>query len=167
MEKYIDFDGVIFNTEDLLFDDNYYKAKLDSNFDKMKYVQDLDWYNLIKKSEEINDAISILKELKNKVKILTKVNSLENEAVAKVKILRELGVTSDIILVPFYLKKTDIVDAYENVLVDDTVHNLDDWYNNGGIPIFFNKDDKDIDGWFKENTKYKKIKTLEYIKELD
>lgn len=166
MIKYVDFDGVIFDTEPKLFNDKYYEMKKEPNFDKMKYVQDINWDKLIRNSKEINNAISILKELKSEVEILTKVNSLDNEAVAKIKILRELGIENKIILVPFNLKKTDIVSAKGNILVDDTIHNLDDWYKDGGIPIFFNKNNNDMDSWFNTNTKYKKIKTLEYLKEI-
>lgn len=165
MITYIDFDGVVFDTDKLLFDSNYYKAKLDKNFNKEKYVQNIDWYNLILNSEEINNAIKTLKELKKSI-ILTKVNSLNNEGVAKIRILRELEIKNNIILVPFICKKTDIVDAYGNVLVDDTVHNLDDWKKDKGIPIFFNKDNLDIDNWNNVNKEYKKIKSLEYLKEV-
>lgn len=166
MKIYVDFDGVIFDTETLLFDENYYKAKLEPDFDKEKYVQNLDWHNMILKSEEINNSITILKELKKEITILTKINTLYNEGCAKIKVLRDLGIKSDIILVPFNLKKTDVVNAKNNILIDDTVHNLDDWENYGGIPIFFNKDNKDIDNWDNINTKYKKIKSLEYLKTL-
>jgi len=163
MERYVDFDGVVFDTEKILFDDNYYKMKLDPDFDKTQYVQNIDWYELISKSEEINNAINILRELKRTVKILTKVNSLDNEAKAKVRILRELDIKSDILLVPFNLKKTDIVDAEGNILVDDTIHNLEDWEQARGIPIFFNKDYLDLDNWDRKNTKYRKVKSLEFL----
>lgn len=165
MITYIDFDGVVFDTEKLLFDSNYYKAKLDKNFNKEKYVQNIDWYNLILKSEEINNAIKILKELKKSI-ILTKVNSLNNEGVAKIRILRELEIKNNIILVPFIYKKTDIVDAYGNILVDNTLHNLDDWNKKEGIPIFFNKDNLDIDNYNNVNKNYPKIKSLEYLREV-
>lgn len=163
MIKYVDFDGVVFDTETILFDENYYKAKLDSNFDKNKYVQSIDWYDIIKNSKEINDAIKILKELKECI-ILTKVNSLYNEANAKIRIIRELELKNNIILVPFNLKKTDIVDAEGNILVDDTVHNLEDWKLNKGIPLFFSQDGRDFDNWDRKNTEFKKIRSLEYLK---
>ena len=35
------------------------------------------------------------------------------------------------------VKKTDMVDACGNILVDDSLKNLDDWSNDNGIPIFF------------------------------
>lgn len=164
MKIYIDFDGVIFDTKTLLFGNDYKLAKLNPNFDKVKYVKDLNWYDMILKSEEINNSISFLKEFKNKIEILTKVNTLDNEATAKIKILRELGVESNIILVPFNLKKVDIVNAKNNILVDDTVHNLEEWETKKGIPIYFNKDNCDIDNWDNKNTKYEKITSLEYLR---
>lgn len=164
MKIYIDFDGVIFDTETLLFGKEYKQAKLDPNFDSIKYVHNLNWYDMILKSKEINNSISLLKEFKTKVEILTKINTLDNEATAKIRILRSLGIKSNIILVPFNLKKTDVVDAKNNILIDDTVHNLDDWKLNNGIPIYFNKDNCDLDNWDNINTKYKKIKSLEYLK---
>lgn len=125
MKKYVDFDGVLFDTEKLLFDDNYYKAMLKKDFDIVRYLQSIDWYNLIKNSKEINNSLSILRELKDII-ILTKINSLDNEGVAKIRILRELDIKNNVILVPFNLKKTEVVDAKNNILVDDAVYNLDD-----------------------------------------
>ncbi len=165
MKKYVDFDGVIFDTEKLLFDENYYKAMLKKDFDKVRYLQSIDWYNLIKNSKEINNSLSILRELKDVI-ILTKINSLDNEGVAKIRILRELDIKNNVILVPFNLKKTEVVDAKNNILVDDAVYNLDDWNKDGGTPIFFNKDNLDRDNWDVINTKYKKINSLEYLKQL-
>ena len=104
----------------------------------------------------------LLSELEEAI-ILTKVHSMENEAAVKIDLLRSLNIKNDIIIVPYKYKKTDIVIAKNSILVDDTVHNLDDWSNAGGIPIFFNKDNEDIDSWKKENTKYQKIKTLKEL----
>lgn len=130
----------------------------------MKYIQEINWKETLSKAEVINDSINILKELKKEITILTKINTLDNEGIAKINFLREHGIKNDVILVPFNLKKTDVVNARNNLLIDDTVHNLDDWNGMGGIPIFFNKDDLDMDNWFNTNTKYKKIKCLDYLK---
>ena len=157
MKIYVDFDGVILDTESLLYNEEYYKKKLNPNFDKMKYIQEINWKETLNKAEVINNSINILKELKKEITILTKINTLDNEGIAKINFLREHDIKSDIILVPFNLKKTDIVNARNNLLIDDTVHNLDDWNVMGGIPIFFNKDNLNIDNWFNVNTKYKKL----------
>lgn len=165
MKKYVDCDGVIFNSEFWLFDDEYRRLKIQDEFDKIKYIQTKDWNEILSKSEIINDAINILKELRD-VAILTKVHSMENEGVAKIKMFRSLDIKNEIILCPFTVKKTDVVDPRGNILVDDTVHNLDDWKKLGGIPIFFNMNNSDIDGWGRINTDYPKIKSLDYLKKI-
>ena len=77
--------------------------------------------------------------------------------------MRSLGVLNDVILSPFPLKKCEVVNAKGNILIDDTVHNLDDWQNSDGLPIYFNKDNKDIDGWNNRNTEYKRIRKLDEV----
>ena len=166
MKIYVDFDGVILDTETLLFDENYYRAKLNPNFDKMKYVQEINWQNMLNKAEIINNSIEILKEMEKQITILTKINSLDNEGIAKIKYLRKYKINCDIILVPFNLRKIDVVSAKNNVLIDDTVHNLDNWHNSGGRSLFFNKDNLDIDNWGNTNFNYTKIKSLDYLKSL-
>ena len=162
MKKYVDCDGVIFDSEKWLFDEEYKKLKITNEVDKIKYIQTKDWNQILKKSEIIKDAINILKELKD-LAILTKVHSMENEGVAKINIFRNLGVKNEIILVPFTVNKTDVVDPCGNILVDDTVHNLDDWKEKGGISMYLNKEDLNIDGWGKINKDHIKIKSLIYL----
>ena len=166
MKLYIDCDGVIFDSEKLLFNEEYYGlkslGKITCEKDKVEFIKNSDWNKILRESEIINNSINILKSLRDFI-ILTKVNSLENEAVEKIKRFRELGIDNDIIFVPHSVKKTDVVDSFGNILIDDTIHNLDDWYNCGGIPIFFNKDNKDIDGWNRINIKYRKISSLDEV----
>ena len=59
--------------------------------------------------------------------------------------LRDNGVKQSVILVPYKLSKRDVVPAIGNILVDNAMFNLDEWKKSSGIPIFFNKDDEDID----------------------
>jgi len=165
MKKYVDCDGVVFDSEIWLFDEEYINLKIKTEVEKIKYIQKKNWDEVLKKSKDINEAIKILKELKD-VAILTKVHSMENEGVAKIKLFRSLDVKNEIILCPFTVKKTDVVDPEGNILVDDTIHNLDDWKQKGGIPIFFNKDNLDIDGWGKINKEYTKIKSLDYLRNI-
>lgn len=163
MKIYVDFDEVIVDSEKWLFD-GYEELHITTEAEKIKYIQNKDWKQILSKAEIINDAINILKGLKKDITILTKVHSMENEGVAKIKFLRSKGIESNIILVPYPFKKTEIVIAKNNILIDDTVHNLDDWFLDGGIPIYFNKDNLDIDGWNTQNKNYLKIKSLEYLK---
>ena len=73
---------------------------------------------------------------------------------------RELGIENEIILVPYTVGKQDVVSSKNSILIDDTVRNLDLWKNDGGISIYFNKDNLDIDGWNIENLEYPKICNL-------
>ena len=165
MKIYVDFDGVIFDSEKLLFEE-YKKFKNQNEILKIKYIQEKDWEELLSKCNVINNGIEILKSLRKDISILTKVFSMENEGVAKIKILRSMGIYNDVILSPGHLKKTDVVSAKGNVLIDDTVHNLDDWILAGGLPIYFNKDNSNIDGWNNKNKVYRMTNSLEIIRKL-
>ena len=66
-------------------------------------------------------------------------------------------------LVPTKVSKSDVVCPKDNILIDDKVYNLDEWKSKGGIPIFFNKDNNDIDIYGKTNTEYKKITDLSLL----
>lgn len=166
MKIYIDFDGVILNTTPHIFDE-----WLDNNDDinikeleKIEYIKGRNWHKILREASVIDDAISVLKDMDIKnTAILTKVHSLENEGTEKIRFLRENGVKLDVVLVPYPLKKTDVVEASGNILIDDTVHNLDDWNKCGGECIFFNQNDFDVDEWYSLNLKYPKIKTLKNI----
>lgn len=166
MKIYIDFDGVILNTTPQIFDE-----WLDNNDDinikeleKIEYIKCRNWHKILRESMVIDDAISVLKNMDVKnTAILTKVHSLENEGAEKIRFLREMGVKLEVILVPYPLKKTEVVNANGNVLIDDTIHNLDDWSKCGGKCIFFNQNDFDVDEWHSLNLKYPKIKTLKNI----
>ena len=136
IKKYIDFDNVILATEDLLFQQYFLLKNQGIEIDRKKYVQEYDWYNLLYRCEVIGDAIEVLNFMMDAC-ILTRVYSMDNEGVAKIKYLRDIGIKNDIILAPYLVKKSDVVNANGNILVDDNVINLDDWYEKGGIPIFF------------------------------
>lgn len=165
MKKYIDFDGVIMDTYMPLFHDYLEKKNNGIYVDDTKHVINKNWEDVIKNSFVINDAINIIKELEtDNVAILTRIHSLENEGVAKIKFLREMGIKCNIILVPYQVKKTDIVQAKNNILVDDAVFNLDEWRMAGGIPIFFDTRGNNIDGFGVENKNYIKTRSLNILK---
>ena len=162
MKIYIDFDGVILDTETHLFDEYYILKEKNKDLSSREYLEQFNWKKHIRESAEINNAIKILNQLKLDISVLTKVCSLQ-EANAKIEYLKNQGVTKPIITVPIDSKKCDIVDARGNLLIDDTVHNLDDWTNAGGKAIYFNKDNIDIDPWNNTNTKYQKVKSLHLL----
>jgi len=157
VKKYIDFDGVIKDTHQILFEDY---RECDSD---IMHVQNKDWIYVLSNSPIINDAINIINEI-DEAAVLTRVHSLENEAVAKIKHLRLLGLMCEIILVPYQLSKIDVAPAKDNILVDDAIFNLDEWEKAGGIPIFFDNRGNNIDGFGVENKKYLRIKSLEILK---
>ena len=161
--KYVDFDGVIKDTHFALFEDYLSKKEKGEYISDVEHVINKDWITVLKKSLIIEDAIEILNDIKD-VAVLTKIHSLENEGVAKIRDLRELGLKCDIILVPYQVKKTDVVNAKDNILVDDSLFNCDDWYQAGGMPIFFDTRGTNTDGWGVPNTKYKKTRTLDILK---
>ena len=162
--RYIDFDGVILDTDDLLFYEwrkNVLRSNL-SELDKIKYIQGSDWRYIINNSPVINDSINILNNIDyNKSAILTMVHSC-SEGYEKIIYLRSKGVKQDIILVPYFLKKTDVVLADGNILVDDSLKNLSEWNSNGGYPMFFDKDNNNVDSWGIYNSScYQRVKRID------
>lgn len=161
---YIDFDGVILDTEDLLFEEwrKMPNHHLLSEEEKIKYIQNSNWKEILNNSAIINDSVYYLKQMDpTKSFILTKIHSLSNEGKSKVDWIRKNGIKQTVIVVPYRLKKTDIVDAYNNILIDDCLRNLDDWTNNNGEAIFFDINNDNYDSWNKPNVKgYQKVLSL-------
>ena len=164
MKYYIDFDGVILDTEELLFKE--WRKRIDherlSEIEKIRYVQDADCNYILNNSAVINDSIYYLKNIDfNSSVILTKIHSLTNEGSAKVNWIRRNGLKQSIILVPYDVKKSDMAMASGNILIDDCLRNLDDWVNNGGYPILFDINDDNYDSWGKYNNKgYRRVRSL-------
>ena len=163
-ELYIDFDEVIFPTWKPMYDEYNNKKIIIPELDLTSYIQNYNWEKLLDEIKPIPGSIEMLKEFRKSV-VLTKVNSL-NEATSKIRKLRNLGLKNDIIICPYELKKTEIINPKGKVLVDDTIHNLDEWHELGGMSIYFNKDNEDKDSWGRYNTKYIKIKSLTQIKDI-
>ena len=159
MKIYIDFDGVIVDTEYRL------KEKLlkeNINVTLNEYSKNYNWHKLLMESNIIADSLNIIKKSKYDINLLSKI-SIMNEGIEKVKYLRDNNVNIDIHLVPNTISKSDMVNPLGNILIDDKVYNLDEWSKKGGIGIFFNKDNSDVDIKGVKNTKYKKICNLNMI----
>ena len=165
--NYIDFDGVILDTEIPLFEE--WRKRPDhherSEEEKIKYIQKADWEYILNNSEVINDAIYHLKNMDpSKSAILTKIHS-SNEGRQKKIWISSKQIKQPVILVPYYKKKTDVVDARGNRLCDDCLKNLREWVDAGGEPIFFDKDNDGYDSWHQPNVdNYTKIYKLSYFK---
>lgn len=162
---YIDFDDVILNTTEVLV--NTYNLEHNTKVDYVtdeNFMINYDYNKLLNDSDSINNSIEILKRLdQNKISILTKVLSLDNEGLAKINYLRNNGIECNVILVPEHAKKTDVVKVEGCILVDDLIKNLDDWSNKGGISIFFDRYGTNIDALGVKNTKYESTNSLEIL----
>ena len=153
--RYIDLDGVILDTEGLIFDEILNiknKNKLGEDF-IMKLVVNLNWTYILKNAKVINDSINLLNNMDpNESAILTKVHSTA-EADAKINYFKSIGVKQEVIVVPYPKDKIDVVDAKNNILIDDCLKNLRFWSYDGGYPMFFDKNENNIDPWDEYNVK--------------
>ena len=151
--RYIGFDGVIIDTEDiLLYDWINYPERFNMPWDTLdRYIERAMWKKILEQAPVINDAIYILKNMDcNDTSIITKVHSLDNEGAAKIK--------HNIVLVPYNLSICDVVSAKDNLLIDVNINNLDEWKSYGGCPMFFDKNKNNIDDYYLyNNKKYQRV----------
>ncbi|MBQ4633815.1 MAG: hypothetical protein IJB71_00520 [Bacilli bacterium] len=135
MKLYIDFDGVIVNTMEMI--ENELKNKKLPRTDQ--YFIDIDWIKLLDNCQIINEAFNTIKKLMKiyDVAILTHINTLD-EGIAKTNFIRKKIEDLNIILVPKSIAKSKIVNPKNAILVDDFGENIEDWIKNGGIGIKFN-----------------------------
>ena len=61
MKIYIDFDEVLFATEDLLFEEYKILKSKGIKVDKLNYMQNKNWEELLKKAEPINNIIVVIR----------------------------------------------------------------------------------------------------------
>ena len=170
IKLYIDFDGVILDTTKYSYSllqkqlgINLFKYRKTEKEDERitNFFKNIDWYDLLMNSEEINDSFDHIKRLQKSsyfdVSILTHVNS-EHEAEYKNKLLNLVLPGIPVITVPREIDKNNAVPAYNAVLVDDYIVNLEKWKENGGIAIKFSDGNKNCD--------FLKITSLDQIFEL-
>ena len=132
---YIDFDGVILDTNNLVAKEvvNHYAGNFNEVFNK------LDWQKIYRKSKVISNNLETIRIIQNELNlyILTKIKSLE-ECNAKIKFLRENNISCPIIVVPINESKTNIIiPNKKTVLIDDDKQNIIEWTQKGGIGIHF------------------------------
>lgn len=152
---FIDFDGVIFDTEERIIERKNLRKDLEWN----EFFNELDWFKLMEESKVINNAIEYIlqaQENQKQIAILTKIHTLL-EMEAKVRALRNRKVSVPILLVPPHIKKSEIyVPNNGEILIDDSLKNLVDWKQKGGEGIYFNEN-------LNVNPEFKTIKTLSKI----
>ena len=151
--RYIDLDGVILDTEDIIFNVLLFNHKNLTEEFIFPYVVNINWAYILKNAHAINDSINILKKMDPKESaILTRVHS-NQEAEAKINYFKELGIKQEVIIAPYTKRKDEVVDAKDNILIDDCLKNLRQWQSAGGYPMFFDKNDNGIDSWDEYNVK--------------
>lgn len=140
MIVYIDFDGVIYDTVSIIIN-QMKKNNISFEKDCSNFFEHLDWKEILYSSKEINFSVSKIEKLKNKynIKILTHVSSI-NEMIEKTKFIRKKFADMDIIFAPKIIDKNFVVNAKNNILIDDSTKNIDNWNKNGGKGILFGQD---------------------------
>ena len=144
---FIDFDGVIFDTEKRVVERKNQKPDMSWN----EFFEELDWFQLLEESKVINNAIDYI--LKGQTRseqlfILTKIHTLV-EMEAKTKLLRNKKIEVPILFVPPHVKKSQIY-------LPNNGEILIDWEQNGGNSIYFNEDLESV-------SQFKTIKTLSIV----
>lgn len=137
MNYFIDFDGVILDSQDHFLIDMKDNIDFDDWFD---YLNSLDWHKFLRQCNEIDDSIDVLRklqELKQLRAIITSIHSL-NEMKEKLIYLREKELYVPVLYVPPKTRKCDIyLPNKEDILIDDKLRNCIDWENAGGSSILF------------------------------
>ena len=135
---FIDFDGVIFDTEKRVVE----RKKLRPDISWNVFFEESDWFELLEEAKVINNAIDYILEAQSKSKqiaILTKIHTLL-EMEAKVRALRSRNVEIPILFVPPHIKKSQIyLPNNGEILIDDSIKNLIDWEQKGGRSIYFSE----------------------------
>lgn len=159
---YIDFDGVILDTWEIISKEYYNKFEsTDISEDNIKKLMiDIGWNNILKNSKEINYSIKKIKQISKiyDICILSKINSI-NEEKEKSKFLLNNEI-KEMCFVPYASSKTQYVDPQDNILIDDDIKNLEEWEQHGGKAIFFNKDLNNHDSYGNINDKFVIINDL-------
>lgn len=140
--RYIDFDGVLFNTNEII-DNLILEKQLTKEEDIRAYISKLNFYKIISSAKPINNSLYYLKKLLESDKYITKILSHTNskeESLAKTSIIKDYINNIDILCVPKYIPKSTYVDPTNAILVDDYKPNLLLWQNNQGLPIHFDKE---------------------------
>ena len=154
--KFIDFNGVILDTESRMIELKRQHPELTWN----EFANTLDWDFFLRTSPVIDDAIALLREVSQmddaRTTILTNVDLIVEE-IAKVHFLRNQGITLPIQFVPPSIQKSEVyIPDKDDILVDDRLDNVMFWNQCGGKGYLFDPNDQ-----FPESLP--KIKSLKHL----
>lgn len=162
---YIDFDGVILDTWEVIFKEYQRKYNTKDIIEKnLKNIMlEIGWNYILKESREINNSLEKIIQLQQnqKICILSKFNS-DEEKHKKREYLLNNGIDT-MCFVPYNTSKTQFVNAKNNVLIDDDLDNLNNWQEKGGISIYFNEQLNNYDSYGNKNEKFIIINNLSKI----
>ncbi len=134
-ELYIDFDGVILDSQERYKKDMLGKTALD---DWISYLSSIEWYKFLRECNEIDESLSTLQKLqkyRNLKGIITRIHAFD-EGTEKVRFLREHGIEVPVFYVlPEQSKSSIVIPNIDRILVDDDINNCLDWEQNGGKAI--------------------------------
>ena len=147
-EVYIDFDGVIVDTQTKI---DYYFSLFDNKItpEWNKFLANINWkMDVLSSAKEINNAFEILRELykiKKNIYILSRVFSL-SEYKDKLLYLRDNGIYINVIPSPGRIEKSRVViPSQDRVLIDDSKSNIKNWIDNDGRGVYFSQNLLDIE----------------------
>lgn len=165
MTIYIDFDGVILNSEERMLERKYalglYNHKDEKEFDfYFNYTNEHieEWDYIIREAVSINNSVEIIRELealKKKIAILTKIHTLQEMRVKVDDLRNNRKINSPIYFVPPGIKKHQVIIPDNQLLIDDYEKNVLSWIASGGRGYIF---DENIE----QNTN-RKVKSLEFL----
>lgn len=132
---YVDFDGVLVDTPKFI---NREITKYGNSDDVFKHFQ---WKYFLQNCNEICNNLFYIKEIakKYKVVILTHVYSI-NEKIEKEKYIFSRLQNIEVISVPYFVEKNNMVNPKGNILIDDYKKNINKWIESGGIGIYLNNE---------------------------
>lgn len=166
-EKYtfIDFDGVILDSEERMLDRKYdagfHNHKDGKEYDKYFEYTNMhpeEWDYIIREANSINDSVEIIRELehlKRRIAILTKIHTLYEMRVKIEDLRNNRKINSPVIFVLPKIDKYEVVLPNGQLLIDDSKRNIYGWIEHGGTGFIFDKA-------LSEDTA-DKVKSLEFL----
>ena len=157
---FFDYDGVLGDTEEGLFDEYKALKQKNENADIIEYLVNMDWHYWLRRAGPKRDAFDVLKAYDPKqAPILTRAWSTK-EGAEKIIYIRENGVKNPIIIVPNDIRKSLVVNPKGNLLVEDKPENAKDWIDHGGEALLL-----DVGPYEKCKTIYSIEEAFIYAKE--